>query len=56
MRDYEGRPHWGKSFSRTPAEFRQLYPAYDEFDQLRRRCDPDGLFRNSFSDRVFGRD
>jgi L-gulonolactone oxidase len=53
MRDYEGRPHWGKSFSRTHEELRALYPAYDEFNQLRRRCDPHGLFRNSFVDRVF---
>ncbi|MHC4456987.1 MAG: D-arabinono-1,4-lactone oxidase [Planctomycetota bacterium] len=53
MGDYDGRPHWGKSFSRTHKELRALYPAYDEFDRLRRRCDPNGLFRNSFLDRVF---
>jgi len=53
IRDVQGRPHWGKSFSRTAAELRELYPGYDGFDQLRRRCDPHGLFRNSFVDRVF---
>jgi FAD/FMN-containing dehydrogenase len=53
MRDYDGRPHWGKSFSRSPKELRGLYPAYDEFDRLRRHCDPHGLFRNRFVDRVF---
>ena len=51
--DYEGRPHWGKSFSRTHEEIRGLYPAYDKFNHLRQSCDPDGLFRNSFVDRVF---
>ena len=53
MHDYEGRPHWGKSFSRTHEELRVLYPAYDEFNRIRRRCDPHGVFRNSFVDRVF---
>jgi L-gulonolactone oxidase len=53
MQDYEGRPHWGKTFSRDHAALRELYPAYDEFDRLRRICDPHGLFRNSFVDRVF---
>ena len=51
--DYQGRPHWGKSFSRTHEEIRELYPAYDHFNELRRSCDPNGLFRNSFVDRVF---
>ncbi|MBK5228583.1 MAG: FAD-binding protein [Actinobacteria bacterium] len=53
MADHDGRPHWGKSFSRTPQELRDLYPRYDDFDALRRRCDPEGVFRNSFVDRVF---
>jgi L-gulonolactone oxidase len=50
---YVGRPHWGKSFSRTGEQLRALYPAYDDFNRLRRRCDPHGVFRNSFVDRVF---
>ena len=56
MRNYEGRPHWGKTFSLTQKELRALYPAYDAFNRLRRTCDPQGLFRNSFSDRVFSTD
>ncbi len=51
--DYEGRPHWGKSFSRTSEELRALYSAYDTFNMLRQQCDPHGLFRNSFVERVF---
>ncbi len=54
MRDYDGRPHWGKTFDRTADELRALYPAYDDFNRLRRQCDPEGLFRNRFVDRVFG--
>jgi FAD-linked oxidoreductase len=53
MSDYQGRPHWGKSFMRTHEELRKLYPAYDQFNHLRQKCDPNGLFRNSFVDRVF---
>jgi FAD/FMN-containing dehydrogenase len=51
--DYEGRPHWGKSFSRTGEQLRALYPVYDAFNELRKECDPHGLFRNSFVERVF---
>jgi len=53
MADYQGRPHWGKSFTRSADELRALYPAYEAFDALRRRLDPEGIFRNSFTDRVF---
>ena len=53
IRDYDGRPHWGKTFHRSPAELRALYPGYDAFAALRRRCDPAGVFRNRFVDRVF---
>lgn len=51
---YAGRPHWGKTFHRSAADLRALYPGYDGFAALRRSCDPHGLFRNAFVDRVFG--
>ena len=54
MRDYAGRPHWGKLFSRTSRDFTELYPQYRQFDALRRECDPNGIFRNVFVERVFG--
>jgi L-gulonolactone oxidase len=53
MSNYDGRPHWGKSFSIPHTDIRTLYPAYDEFNRLGRACDPYNLFRNSFVDRVF---
>jgi FAD/FMN-containing dehydrogenase len=46
-------PETAIRFDKMSKELRELYPAYDEFDRLRRRCDPNGLFRNSFLDRVF---
>jgi L-gulonolactone oxidase len=54
MRDFDGRPHWGKLFQRTAEDFAHLYPQYRAFNELRRTCDPHGLFRNAFVDRVFG--
>ena len=54
MSEYAGRPHWGKLFSRTPRDFAELYPQYRQFDALRRECDPNGIFRNVFVERVFG--
>ena len=54
MRTYDGRPHWGKLFSRTPRDFAELYPQYRQFDAIRRECDPNGIFKNAFVDRVFG--
>jgi L-gulonolactone oxidase len=54
MRDFDGRPHWGKLFSRTVEDFAQLYPQFYAFKEIRRTCDPHGLFRNTFVDRVFG--
>jgi len=54
MRDFDGRPHWGKLFSRIAEDFARLYPEYHAFNNLRRACDPHGLFRNAFVDRVFG--
>jgi FAD/FMN-containing dehydrogenase len=53
MREYAGRPHWGKLFSRSAHDFAELYPLYRQFDALRRGCDPHGVFRNAFVDRVF---
>jgi len=54
MREYDGRPHWGKLFSRTSRDFVDLYPQYQQFDAFRRECDPNGIFRNVFVERVFG--
>lgn len=52
--DHGGRPHWGKDFTLSAAELRARYPGYDDFDALRRRLDPHGVFANAFTGRVFG--
>lgn len=56
MAEYAGRPHWGKTFTRSHPQLRALYPRFDSFEGLRREHDPAGVFRNPFVDRVFGTD
>jgi FAD-linked oxidoreductase len=54
MRDYGGRPHWGKLHFQSAATLRPLYPRWDEFQQVRARVDPRGTFSNGYLDRVLG--
>lgn len=49
-----GRPHWGKLHTLDAAVLRERYPRFEEFAALRRRLDPEGLFRNDYLDRVLG--
>ena len=49
-----GRPHWGKLHFQTAETLAPRYPAWDRFQAVRRRLDPDGRFGNSYTDRVFG--
>lgn len=44
FRHYGGRPHWGKKHWLTARELRQLYPHWDDFQEVRRRLDPDAVF------------
>jgi L-gulonolactone oxidase len=55
MREYDGRPHWGKRHYRTAADLRPAYPDWDRFQSVRERMDPKRLFRNDHLDRVLGR-
>lgn len=51
---YGGRPHWGKLHFRTADELRELYPRWDDFQAVRRRWDPAGVFMNDYLRRVLG--
>ncbi|MBB0245124.1 FAD-binding protein [Streptomyces alkaliphilus] len=46
LRDFGGRPHWGKKHSLRAADLRPLYPGWDTFNEVRRRLDPKGVFLN----------
>jgi L-gulonolactone oxidase len=54
MADHEGRPHWGKLHFLRAEQLAGLYPRWDEFQAMRRRLDPDGMFSNRYLDRVLG--
>jgi alditol oxidase len=48
------RPHWGKIFTTAPEDLRARYERLPDFLALRRRLDPAGTFRNSYTDRYLG--
>jgi L-gulonolactone oxidase len=54
MQDYGGRPHWGKRHYQVAATLRPLYPAWDRFQAVRARLDPEGKFENDYAERVLG--
>jgi FAD-linked oxidoreductase len=54
LRTYGGRPHWGKMHSLTARELQPLYPRWDDFQAVRRRLDPGGLFLNPYLRTIFG--
>ena len=51
---FDGRPHWAKVHSLEGERLRRLYPAFGEFEAVRRRFDPEGVFLNDYLRRTFG--
>ncbi len=54
MDTYGGRPHWGKRHFQTAATLAERYPCWQDFAAVRSRLDPEGRFRNEYTDRVLG--
>jgi FAD-linked oxidoreductase len=54
MSGYGGRPHWGKRHFQTAGTLAERYPRWADFQRIRSRLDPDGVFRNAYTDRVLG--
>ncbi len=54
MDSYGGRPHWGKMHFQRAETLAERYPRWDEFQAVRRRMDPQGIFSNQYLDRVLG--
>lgn len=46
LRPFSARPHWGKLHFFDAGRLAQVYPAYQQFVDLRRRLDPDDVFLN----------
>jgi L-gulono-1,4-lactone dehydrogenase len=49
-----GRPHWGKRHFQTSATLAPRYERWDDFQAVRARLDPDGLFTNDYVARTLG--
>ncbi|HWM62919.1 MAG TPA: D-arabinono-1,4-lactone oxidase [Solirubrobacterales bacterium] len=54
MREYGGRPHWGKRHFQTAETLAPLYPAWDRFQAARDELDPNRVFTNEYAARVLG--
>jgi L-gulonolactone oxidase len=54
MREYGGRPHWGKRHFQTAATLAPLYPRWDAFQAARDELDPGRVFANEYAARVLG--
>ncbi|MCU7725021.1 FAD-binding protein [Actinoplanes sp. KI2] len=46
------RPHWGKVFTMAPPSVRAAFPRFGDFQDLVRRYDPSGVFRNRWLDEL----
>ncbi len=54
MRDFGGRPHWGKRHFQTAETLAPLYPEWARFQAARDELDPDRIFGNEYATRVLG--
>jgi len=54
MREYGGRPHWGKRHFQAAATLAPLYPEWDRFQAARDELDPGRVFTNDYAERVLG--
>lgn len=53
MRSLDGRPHWAKTFAVAPPEFARMYEHWEDFQRVRRECDPDGILANGYTGRLW---
>lgn len=54
LRDFGGRPHWGKLHTQDSESLKALYPHWDDFQRVRKQIDPDGRFLNKHLASLFG--
>ncbi len=54
MRDYGGRPHWGKRHFQTAETLAPVYPEWAGFQAARDQLDPSRTFGNEYATRVLG--
>jgi L-gulono-1,4-lactone dehydrogenase len=54
MRDYGGRPHWGKRHFQSAETLAPLYPEWERFRAARDELDPGRVFANAYATRILG--
>lgn len=54
FRNHNGRPHWGKMHTHTPADLEAQYPKWNDFHDVRRRIDPERRLMNDYLRALFG--
>ncbi len=54
MLAHDGRPHWGKLHTREHDYFAASYPKFADFLAVREKTDPDRVFANNYTRRIFG--
>jgi L-gulonolactone oxidase len=54
MREVGGRPHWGKLHFQDASTLKELYPRWQQFQDVRDRLDPERVFANAYTERVLG--
>jgi FAD-linked oxidoreductase len=51
---YDGRPHWGKMHTLDTSTLASRYPRWADFQRVRQRLDPQGVFLNDYLRQLFG--
>jgi hypothetical protein len=51
---FDARLHWGKHFPLSEADIAPTYPGLASFKALCQRSDPNGVFRNAYTQRALG--
>jgi FAD-linked oxidoreductase len=54
MLAHGGRPHWGKLHTREHDYLAEAYPRFADFLAVREKTDPDRVFANNYTRRIFG--
>lgn len=54
LREFGGRPHWGKAHTANADILAPRYPEWMTFQRVRATLDPDGRFANDYLSRVLG--
>lgn len=52
-KQFGGRPHWGKEFSIDTAYLNNEYPKLQDFKNLQKKLDPNGIMLNAFTEKIF---